>query len=171
MDSSAYSHRKGLEFMWISSSWNVHRNPNILFANMLVAILFSSGHLLILEVTNCETKVAGKALCVCKNFKPVWVHPAVLPPAKLPVALCVSVCMPMHVGSQCCKWLCPFSSGSVRMGVCTMFGSALDWKLEKLKAFRRVLKNQHTHITENTWEMRKREIMQHAVTFGSFLPF
>ena len=67
---------------------------------MLVAVLFSSGHLLILEATNCETKLAGKALYVCKNFKAVWVHPAVFPPAKLPIALCVSVCMPTHVGSR-----------------------------------------------------------------------
>lgn len=69
MDSSASSHRKGLEFMWISSWWNVHRNPNILFSNMLVAILFSSSHLLILEAANCETEVAGKALCVKKKKK------------------------------------------------------------------------------------------------------
>lgn len=43
--------------------------------------------------------------------------------------------------------------------------------LRSLKAFRRVSKKQHTHITENTWWMRKWEIMQHAVTFGSFLSF
>ena len=100
MDSSAYSHRKGLGFMWVSSLWYVHRNPDIVYSNMLVAVLFSSGPLLILEATNCETEVAGRALCVCKNLKPAWVHPAVFPPAELAVALCVSACVPTHVGSQ-----------------------------------------------------------------------
>lgn len=70
---------------------------------MLVTILFSSSHLLILEAANCETEVAGKALCICKKKKkirPAWVHPAVFPSAKLPIALCVSVSMPTHVNSR-----------------------------------------------------------------------
>lgn len=171
MDSSAFSHRKGLGFMWMSSLWNAHRNANILFSDMVVAILFSSGHLLILEVTNCETRVAGKAMYACKNVEPTWVHPAAFPPAKLPGAL--RVCVHAHI-----RGLPVATNGSVpflqdlsewESVQCSVFGSALDWELEKLKAFRRVSKQQHTHISENTWEMRKGEIMQYVVTFGSFL--
>lgn len=142
MDSSVYSHRKGLGFMWITSSWNVHRNPNILFSNMLLAILFSSSHLLILEAANCETKVAGKALCVCKKKKlSLWgsiLQSFLLQSFPWP-CVCPCAC-PRTWVPVCYKWLCPFSPGSVRMSVCTMFSSALDWKLEKLKAFRTVSK-------------------------------
>lgn len=160
MDSSAFSHRKGLGFMWMSSLWNADRNANILFSDMVVAILFSSGHLLILEVTNWNQSCRKGIVCLQKCW--AYVGPSCSLSSCKACWSPVCVCVHAHIHG-----LPVATNGSVSFlqdlseqesVQCSVFGSALDWELEKLKAFRRVSKNQqHTHISENTWEMRKRE--------------
>lgn len=75
----------------------------------------SSSHLLILEAANCETKVAGKALCVCKKTPTKLglcgsiLQSFLLQSFPLPcVCLCLCPCTWVPI---CYKWLCPFSSG------------------------------------------------------------
>lgn len=150
----------------------MHRNPNILFSKTLVAVLYSSGHLLILEVTNCETKVAGKALYVCKEKSACMSPSCSLSSCK---ASHSSLCVCVHAHARgfliATNGSVPFLLDLSECGSVQCSALCLTESLRSLKAFRRVSKKQHTHITENTWEMRKREIMQHAVTFGSFLSF
>lgn len=106
------------------------------------------GHLLILEVTNCETKVAGKVLYVCENFS---LHGSFLQ-SFLPQSFPWCVCVHAHV-----RGLLIATNSSVpflwdlsesRSVQCS--AQCLIESLRSLKAFRRVSKKQHTHITENT---------------------